>query len=852
MALKERIDYDTLCFLEVCEDEIALGEWLRNTSNGEVNRELWPKGEPFKYRSYQKEWLTDKSPYISVVAGRAVGKCQSLSARVYTDRGYKTISELIKLPSFTTYALDANGKIVLRRAKAYFDKYDTLYELETESGKVIQTTKNHPYLTLEGWKKLKDMRVGEYVGVATRLPELHNAHAMQWHELRWFGYIALSENPGAETFQKMRFRKQVAEMRLIAKKFGAVCQVEDRSVRFKRKPGQAFLRNNASWLLLELGHSNLSANRLRRFYPQITELPNAALQVFLEALFSQYAHLDLTEVSITYPFRTALEQLQEMLLRFGIESRLDAVGDEYKLSLYDSRAIYRFYTTFKLPGVSVGTIPLPPPSNDTSEHLRFERVTRIQKLNRSYKVYAIYVYQDHNYISEDVYVHNSLVLEDKIVYEYVNPDIAYPVTKESLLATANQAQLNPILDRIITRFTTGKFLQSFLNNNVNKSQGVLKFPTSNAIFTARIAAGKGESNLVGLHVPKMKIDEAQLFSMPAYTQVLPALNSWEPGVQIMITGVPNGLTNTALYAADQKFAKYKKYRIPSHNNPYYSRADDIENIKRYGGETADEYLQLVLGRHGSPATQVLSQDSIKQESFDFYSYRFTQNNKVKGETYEYVLERPKLPEGLTECIAVIDPGFIDPTVIHVIGKDKKGVSRVYLRYKFQRIQFPEQETIIDWLDDRYGFTYIGIDIGAGGNGASLLQGLQSREQYKHKRYDKRILGFNNSEAIVIGRDDERGTDIKKDSKAIGTEELVRRIEQGDLVFSEFDAEGVNELSRISKQKGMNGVDRYFIMSQSGKGKDSSDHIYASLLIWGLMVRETGGKRKKKLGRSSAL
>lgn len=138
------------------------------------------------------------------------------------------------------------------------------------------------------------------------------------------------------------------------------------------------------------------------------------------------------------------------------------------------------------------------------------------------------------------------------------------------------------------------------------------------------------------------------------------------------------------------------------------------------------------------------------------------------------------------------------------------------------------------------------------NGASLLQGLQSREQYKHKRYDKRILGFNNSEAIVIGRDDERGTDIKKDSKAIGTEELVRRIEQGDLVFSEFDAEGVNELSRISKQKGMNGVDRYFIMSQSGKGKDGSDHIYASLLIWGLMVRETGGKRKKKLGRSSAL
>jgi hypothetical protein len=748
------------------------------------------------------------------------------------------------------FALDDKGELVIRRGKAYYDKEASVYEVETKSGRKVETTLAHPYLTREGWQKLKFLNVGDEIAVATSLPPLNGVNSFEWHELRWFGYYCLMPRLTVEVPVKLRYRKQVAEMRLIAKKFNTRVEINERSVRLARRPREAFLKNNVSWFIQELGYNNADVNGVWWIPPAIMALPNEAIQIFLEALFSQYADLSLTEVKLSYPRPTVIEQIQELLLRFGIESRIEKT-DTSTLTLLDSAAIYKFYTTFNLPGVAVQNIPLPPPSVNESPYLRFEKIVKINEVKFT-KTYAIYVYRDHNYISGNIYVHNSLVLEDKLVHSVINADTEFPMTREMVLATANQAQLNPILDRIITRFSSGKFLQSFVQNQINKSQGTIKSPVWGFILTARIAGSKGENNLIGLHVPKFVIDEAQVFNLASYTQMAPIKNSWEPKNQEVVTGVPSGLQNSILYAADQKLSKFKKYRIPSHNNPYYSRQDDIDNIKKFGGENADDYQRLVLGRHGAAAQQILGPDSIKRQTFDFYSYRYTSNNKVKGESYEYVLDRPRLPEGLIDVYVAIDPGFVDATVINILGKDKKGIWRNYVRYRLQRIDYPEQEKIINWLDDVYNFTRIGIDIGAGGNGASLLQGLSTREEYKAKRYERRILGFNNSEAIVIGKDENTGNDIKKDSKSVGTEELVKRIEDGEIIFSELDAEGTSELEKIAKQRNLNGVDRFFIMSDTGKGKSTNDHHYASMIVFALMIREAPTKKRKKLGRSSGI
>ena len=269
------------------------------------------------------------------------------------------------------------------------------------------------------------------------------------------------------------------------------------------------------------------------------------------------------------------------------------------------------------------------------------------------------MYEHNNYIGDNLYVHNSVVLEDKMVFDIVNSNAEFPVTPEMVLVTSNQAQMTPLQNRLILRFGSSKFLKDFLRGNVNKSTGVMTFPRKGKpfILTMRIAGSRGENNMVGLHIPKIVGDEMQLFPLPAWTQLQPTYNSWEPKRQQVHAGVPNGLRNSVLYVLDMQTPKYKKYRIPAPNNPYYTYENYLDDLRRYGGEQDDRFQQLVLGRHGAAAFQVIPRESITIETYPFYNMRYNSGHVVKGMPFDEVLQRPVIPSELTRVMFAIDPGF---------------------------------------------------------------------------------------------------------------------------------------------------------------------------------------------------
>ena len=48
----------------------------------------------------------------------------------------------------------------------YFDNGEKeIYEVTLESGKKIKCTENHRFLTKSGWKRLKDIKEKDYIGV---------------------------------------------------------------------------------------------------------------------------------------------------------------------------------------------------------------------------------------------------------------------------------------------------------------------------------------------------------------------------------------------------------------------------------------------------------------------------------------------------------------------------------------------------------------------------------------------------------------------------------------------------------------------------------------------------------------
>lgn len=847
MPLKRKmLDEDELALLEIIEDPVFFGEFCRSTNNFEVKKHLHPS-KPFEYRHYQRDLLTDQTEHIVLVGGRAIGKCQPSGAKIYTTDGYKAISELERKSHFFVYALDNDRNMRIQRAFIVQDKHTRVYTITTEYGKSVKVTSEHPLLTREGWKQTKDITENDYIAAVTHLPALENRQKYTWQEMRWLGYALCGDTASSEMKLKIRYKKQEAELRAIATLFDAVFTLTtDNYIQLIRRKG--YNPHAVTLLLKQTGLQLASINGIRRLSDEIMSEPNNSLKIFIESLFSMYADVQQHRIQITFKGPSLSEQMSELLLRFGIESTIQ----HRTLVIEHERSVYRFWNTFTLPGIALGTLPLPAVTSDENDHMRFERV--VSKRQDSYwrATYAVYVYEDHNYISNDLYVHNSLVLEDKIVHEIVNHDIEFPQTPESLLVTANQSQMTPVFNRLVIRFTSSPLLKWYLKNNVNKAQGLFSFPIRNPPMQliTRIAGSRGENNMIGLHVPRIKVDEGQVFSPAAFTQLGPSWNQWEEKKQIWVCGVPNGVRNSILYTLDQKNTRYKKYRIPSHNNPYYIYENDIDAIKQYGGIASDSYQQLVLGRHGSAAYQVLPRDTIKLEPFDFYTYRYSSANKAKGDQYADVLERVKLPD-LKLVIAAIDPGFVDPTIINIIGMDKVGIWRTYIRYRLTRIDFPEQEQIINWLDDFYHFSRIGIDIGSGGNGASIMQGLQYRDEYKGKQYTQRLQGYIFNESIIMGIG-EHGTELKEDAKSVAAKLLIQKVQNNIIVFSELDAEGVSEIERMAKQRTMTGVDKYFILSETGKGASDNDHIFAAYIVFMLMIREDSFmKPKKKLAKAKS-
>jgi len=711
MALVQKISDQELALLEIMEDPIWFGEFMRSTGYGETKKELWPSRK-FTYRDYQKQVLSDKSTYISLIGGRAIGKCQPGQSRIYTIYGYKTLGELEKLPFTIVYAQTPNNTLEQRRAVVVKDKRAATFKITTVSGHRLEVTANHPILTPAGFVETKNLTTNDSVAVITKLPSESTQNAFSWHELRIIGYTGFFSHWSHSIPIPTKYKQQLEELKIIADRFFMLSNYDHKGVfSFKRRPSSYTVPITQFYRVLnqesakKVGASNIPAS--------IKNERLSNIQIIMEALFSQFAKLSRNKITLTLPHPLIYADIQELLLRFGIESHFDT-------ALYIDNAwdVYTFWQTFTIPGVAVTELQKPQDVRlaQPTEYLRYDAIQSINQSAFDTQTYAVYVYGDQNYISDNIVTHNTVLLEDKILYDVVNNRRQLVDTPEMLLTTANQAQMTPLLNKLIIRFTTSKLLRSFLQNRINKTDGTMSFPIRNPPVTLhfRIAGSKSENNVVGLHLPRVIIDESQIYPMGSFTQLLPVVNTWEPNVQFITAGVPNSIRNSVLFLNDQKDARYKRYRIPAHNNPYYSYDEDVENQKRYGGIQDDRYQNLVLGRHGAASTTMIPRETIQRESFPFFNLRYSSLHKVKGGHYIDILARVAIPEKLQKIVFAIDTGFVDPTIIQVIGLGEDSIWRTYIRIRLQRIEFHEQEEIIHFLAQLYNPTVIAIDIGAGG------------------------------------------------------------------------------------------------------------------------------------------
>jgi replicative DNA helicase len=290
------------------------------------------------------EQRQDKKPMLSDLreSGCLTGDTRLLRA---DTGGEITLDELMASGAreIPVWSLDERMKLVPRTlTHAFASGVKEVFKVRLASGREIQATANHPFLTFGGWQPLGELASGARVAVARTSPGPLVERPLPEPELIMLGHLL-----GDGSFvrrQPIRYasvdEENLAAVTTAATHFGITAVRDDyaaarcTSLRLPAPYALARGRRNpiAEWLD-SLGLFGLRSHE--KFIPDlIFSLPREQLALFLRHLWATDGSVTVAksgDVRIYYSTTSEklAHQLLVLLLRFGIVGRLHSVGNSY-------------------------------------------------------------------------------------------------------------------------------------------------------------------------------------------------------------------------------------------------------------------------------------------------------------------------------------------------------------------------------------------------------------------------------------------------------------------------------------------------------------------------------------------
>lgn len=128
---------------------------------------------------------------LIIIAGRpSMGKCLAHDSEiVLADGSIKTIEELYHQQEAEILTLNDNWKFSITKPSVYVDDgIKPVFKVQTRLGRSIETTLTHPFLTLDGWKPLSNLQVGEKIAIPRIIP-VFGKESMRECEVKLLGYL---------------------------------------------------------------------------------------------------------------------------------------------------------------------------------------------------------------------------------------------------------------------------------------------------------------------------------------------------------------------------------------------------------------------------------------------------------------------------------------------------------------------------------------------------------------------------------------------------------------------------------------------------------------------------------------
>jgi replicative DNA helicase len=277
------------------------------------------------------EQRTDKRPVLSDL--RESG-CLAGETRIYLpDAGeYRRIDELVGMRDFRVSALNTQTWKLesCRVSNAFSTGRKPVFELRTRLGRRLRATANHRFLTVEGWRRLDELKPGTHLALPRKLPGPAQ-RTLSDDQLALLGHLigdgcTLPRHAIQYTTRERELAEIVAD--LASRVFGDAIRPR---INADRGWYQVYLgaaehlthgrRNPIAAWMDELGVFGLRSHE-KRVPDGVFRQPAEAIEVFLRHLWATDGCIWSTDKRSRVYYATSSERLaedvQDLLLRLGI------------------------------------------------------------------------------------------------------------------------------------------------------------------------------------------------------------------------------------------------------------------------------------------------------------------------------------------------------------------------------------------------------------------------------------------------------------------------------------------------------------------------------------------------------
>jgi len=356
---------------------------------------------------------------VIVAARPAMGKCLKYDAEIVDARTGEvcTIQEIVSRRTARLWTLDAQGQLQTTAPSQFVDDgIKPVYRVRTASGREVETTRSHPFLTPSGWRPLADVAVGDLIAVPARLA-VFGDNDLPAYEVKLLAYLCAETMPTSPGLAH-DYADAVAVGEAIRAATKPAPHPGDESVSLPATPSYHPIRGAAvpeAVGMLLARHRALAGPAHSRSIPGLVfTLPRDKLALFLSRLLACTGSVETVQseentaemqvaVRCTLPSPRMVRQVQHLLLRFGVASTvqgtaLAATGAHARMLLREVGVIgwERLRTWARHDQTQL---------LETADIL-WDPITAIEYAG-DVQVYDLTVPQTHNFIASDVCVHNT-------------------------------------------------------------------------------------------------------------------------------------------------------------------------------------------------------------------------------------------------------------------------------------------------------------------------------------------------------------------------------------------------------------------------------------------------------------